>query len=224
MSEEAEELKKELQQLRTWLGSLDGRLGQVESQRRQESSQPILDEIRVAERRPGILNGRTVSTSPTRSLVREFRVGVCSTCGGALGEEFSICSKCGGKLDTKCMKTYKGQKICFSCLQKEVPIQPHDYLVLACVANNITDVATLSKLTKIPGDRVKASIGDLLSAGLIEKKGWIVFSELQITDEGMNAFSAYRSVFGTDYESWALDQELRKYLRERLRASRSFAR
>jgi predicted transcriptional regulator len=219
MSEEIEEIKKELQQLRTWLSQVDSRITQMESQRQQQSSQPLLSEVRVPEREKGILGGRTV-TSQGSGLQREIRTPVCDICGKALTEDFSVCAKCGRKLDQACVKIFKGQKICFECLRRDVPIQPRDYLVLACVANRVSDVATISKLTKVPEENVRTSIDDLLSAGLIEKKGMLLFSELQITDEGMNAFSAYRSVFGSDYESLVLDKELRKYLRGRSRASR----
>jgi hypothetical protein len=225
MSEEAEDVKKDLQQLRTWLGQVDGRLSQMESRQPQPTRQPsLLNEVKVPERKTGFLGGRTVSMSPDGGLERRIKVGVCDVCGKVLGEDFSVCGKCGRKLDQDCVKVFKAQRICFECLRVMVPLQPRDYLMLACVANNVTDVGTLSKLTKIPRDHVRTSIGDLLSARLIEKKGMLVFSELQITDEGMNAFSAYRGVFGEDYESLVLDRELRRYLAGRSRASRIFAR
>jgi hypothetical protein len=221
MAEQIDEIK----QLRAWVGAIDSRVTQLESRRPQPTDQStLLNEVKLPERNTGFLGGRTVSMSPEGGLERQIKVGVCDVCGKVLGEDFSVCVKCGRKLDQDCVKVFKAQRICFECLRAMVPLQPRDYLMLACVANNVTDVATLSKLTKIPRDNVKTSIGDMLSAGLIEKRGMVVFSELRITDEGMNAFSAYRSVFGEDYESLVLDRELRKYLAGRSRASRIFAR
>jgi DNA repair exonuclease SbcCD ATPase subunit len=222
MGEDIEEIKREVQQLRTWLSQLDSRMTQMETQR-QQANQPLLREVRVPERGTGILGGRTVSTQKG-ALEREIRTPVCDVCGRSLtSEEFAVCS-CGKKLDLGCVKYYKTEALCIDCLFKKLPLTKQNYLVLTCIANGITDVRTISKLTRILSENVRSSLEELLSAKLIAREGMLVFSNCRATKEGLEAISAFRQVYGQDYDVWVFDKELRKYLRERSRASRIFAR
>jgi hypothetical protein len=222
--EENEELRKELKQLRSWLASMDGRISQMESRQQQQSNQPILRELRVPDRKTGFLGGRIVSTSPEGGLEREIRAPVCDVCGKAInGEEFAVCT-CGKKLDLGCVKYYKTEALCIDCLFKKLPLSKQNYLLLTCVANGVSDIRTISKLTRVLREDVRSSMEDLLSAKLIAREGMLVFSNCRATKEGLEAIAAFRQVYGQDYDIWVFDKELRKYLRERSRASRIFAR
>jgi hypothetical protein len=134
-----------------------------------------------------------------------------------VNEEFSICGNCGKKMDLGCVKFYKTAALCVDCLFKKLPLSRQNFMVLACAANGISDIRTISELTRVPRESVRDSLNDLLSAKLLVREGMLVFANLKASDEGMEAISAFRQVYGRDYDILVLDQNLRRFLRERSR-------
>jgi len=202
-------LEQMLAHFDTRLNSIENRLGQLESNRN-----IILDERRVAER-PGHLGGRTIYSSPTGGIEREFKVLTCDTCGRRIEEEFIICQECGRKLCDSCAISYQNTNLCVNCLRNVIPLTKQAYKVLVALANEVQDVRTISKITRMIKDDVVNARNHLLALRLIMKRGFSIFSEVRITDSGLEAIGAYRQVFGQDDDVIQFDIELRNYLAER---------
>jgi len=204
-------LEQMLTQFDTRLDSIENRLNQLESNRN-----IILDERRVTER-VGHLGGRTFITSPTGGIQREIRICVCDLCGSRIEEDFAICQGCGRKLCISCAIAYQNTSLCVNCLGNRIALTKQAYKVLVALANEVKDVRAISRITKIAKDDVMSWRNHLLTLGLIVKRGFSIFSEVCITDGGLEAIGAYRQVFGEDDDVIQFDIELRNYFAERRR-------
>jgi len=213
-----ERLNRVVQALEQMLTQFDTRLNRIEDRLNQlESSRNIiLDERRVTER-AGQLGGRTLYSSPAGGIQREIRVLTCDACGSRMEEEFIICQGCGRKLCDSCAIAYQNTNLCVNCLRNLIPLTKQAYKVLVAIANEVKDVRAIPRITRMVKDDVVNWRNCLLVLGLIVKKGVSIFSEVCITDNGLDAIGAYRQVFGEDDDIIQFDVELRNYLVERRR-------
>jgi hypothetical protein len=69
---------------------------------------------------------------------------------------------------------------------------------LQSIANEIGKVKTISELTKIPKNEVRACFEELLALKLIEKKGISILACYQVTDDGTSTISAFKQVYSSD--------------------------
>jgi len=175
-----------------------------------------LDERTVAESARH-LGGRTIYAAPAGGIQREIRVLTCDTCGRRMEEEFIICQGCERKICNSCAIRYQNTHLCVNCLGNHIPLTKQAYKVLVAIANDVTDVRTISKITKIVKDDVVNWRNSLLALGLVVKRGILFFSEVCITDSGLDAIGAYRQVFGEDGDIIQFDIELRRCLFEKRR-------
>ena len=192
------------------LNTLENRLNQLDPNRN-----VILNERRVVER-PGQLGGRTFTTSSTGTVQREIRICTCDICGHRIDEDFIICS-CGKKICNSCAITYQNRNLCIDCLRNLIPLTKQAYKVLVAMANGVTDSNAISRITRIVKDDIVNLRNQLFALDLIIKRGISIFSELSITDKGLEAIGAYRQVFGGDPDIVQFDTELRRHLSERRR-------
>jgi len=203
------------QMLEAILLRLDDRVLELENRINQlQGSQKLLDEKLVVEAEK-LLGGRSISTSPSGAIERIKRLPACDICGHSLKleEEFAVCLGCSKKLDSRCSISYENRSFCFKCLMAKLPLTKRSYKVLVAIANGITSITSILKISGIEKEDVRESIGELLNLDLIAKRGISIFSALRITDKGLEAIAAYRQAY-TDEDVVQFEAEIQKNLLE----------
>jgi hypothetical protein len=183
------------------LSRIDEKLIEIEYRLRKleggQSSNVILEEKHVPEQRKGILEGKMISSSQG-GIERVITLPVCDVCGARLGEKFVACPSCARKLCDVCSIKFDNRNYCLSCLRNRIDLPKRTFLVLHSIASTVTSEKTISHVTKVPKDEVRACLEELLTLKLIEKKGLSVFSNYSVTDDGMSVLSAYKQVYASD--------------------------
>jgi len=203
-----EVLEQTLSQMNSRLTELENRLNQV------ETGQVLMDEQHIPAK-TGQFGGKTLLTSTTGAVQREVRVTFCDVCGKRSEEEgLALCYVCGRKVCAdRCLVKLGANFLCIECLKGQLPLSKKEFKVLIAIANEITNIYSISNVSSIEKDRVRASIARLLHFNLIVKRGVSIFSTLQITDEGLEALAAYRQVY-TDEDVAQFEAAIQKNLSE----------
>jgi hypothetical protein len=206
------------------LSKFDSRLKEVERKLSQiEAQQPqrILNETHVPES-PHLLGGRTLSTSASGSLERLIRLPVCDICGKRLNQDFIVCFSCGKKLCEKCIVPFDNKNYCIECLKEIIPLSKKSFKVLVSIANEVTDIETISDITKISKGEVRACFVELSELKLITKRGASIFSKIQVSDNGMEAIGAFRRVYGEDNDAIQFEADLQRHVGNKIEQKRDF--
>jgi len=192
------------------LEEVDKRLSRIEVQ---QSRRTILNETQVPES-PKLLGGRTLMTSDSGTLERLIRLPVCDICGNRLDQDFFICSSCGKKIckSGRCGASFHNKTYCVECLKELLPLSKKHFKVLVLIASDVTDIKTISDLTKINKNEVRTCFEELLKLELIAKKGASIFSKIQATDYGIEAIGAYHQVYGEDKDVIKFQVDLQKHV------------
>jgi hypothetical protein len=190
------------QMLEGILNRFDQRLKELENklnnmEKAENPPDVIMDEKHIPEQRKGILEGRRISNSQG-VIERVMTFPVCDVCGLRLGEKFVVCPSCGKKLCDACSISFDNRNYCVACLRNRINLSKRSFLVLQSVANDVTNVKTISKLSKIPKDEICACLEELSVLKLIERKGISILANYHVTDEGTSAISAFKRVYSTD--------------------------
>ena len=175
-----------------------------------ESGRIIFDERKVVGNQ-GEIEGKRYIELPGGGIAKEISVPVCDFCGKKL-DSFYICVECGKKVCDECAIRHRNRNLCVECLKRELPLEKREYKVLVAVANGITCVRKISRVTRIGKKGIKLIVEGLRKRGFIEKEGFFLFSNLYTTDSGLEAISAYRQVYGMDDDVLQFDLELREML------------
>ncbi len=182
------------------LSRIDEKLIEIEYRLRKleggQSSNVILEEKHVPEQRKGILEGKVISNSQS-GIERVITLPICDVCGSKL-EEFVVCPSCTKKLCDLCSIRFDNRNYCLECLRNRIDLSKRAFLVLYSMASAVTNEKTISQLTRVPKDDVRACLEELLRLKLIEKKGLSIFSDYSVTDDGMSVLSAYKQVYASD--------------------------
>jgi aldehyde:ferredoxin oxidoreductase len=93
-----------------------------------------------------------------------------------------------------------------------LPLSKKSFKVLVSIAHEVTDIETISGLTKISKGEVRACFTELSELGLIAKRGASIFSKLQVSDNGMEAIGAFHRVYGQDDDTIQFKAELQKHV------------
>lgn len=159
-------------------------------------NQPVTEETNVPEGRGGLFGGQSVYT--TESGVRTIiKWPMCDRCNRRLGEEYIFCRPCGRKICKKCSIFYEIENVfyCEDCVQQRLPLNKKEYLILSGFAR-LSKRKEVSKLALIKGSDTKEIIHRLVNAGFLFKKGFSVFSSVEMTQEGAVVLAIYRQVYG----------------------------
>jgi len=206
-----EDLTRTLETLQQTLSQVNSRLIELENRlSRVETGQILMDEQQDPAE-IGQLGGKTLSTSTTGTVRRNVRIPFCDVCGKRVEEDdLTLCYSCGRKVcSEKCLVKFDAF-LCVECLKEKLPLSKKDFKILVGVTNDLVKVSEIEKVTKVPKDDVGVAVSNLIDLGLITKKGISIASKLEVTDEGLEALSAYRSVYGTDEDVVRLLNELEK--------------
>jgi hypothetical protein len=170
------------------LRNIDERLAKL------ESGNIIFDERRVIAGK-GEFEGKTYTTLPSGGIVKEIKVCYCDDCGRK-SEEYNVCTACGKKLCNDCSVTYRGRIICYDCARKEIPLDREDYEVLNLIAMGFQNAKEISEILMMNKDEVIERWLELLNLGLIEKKGFSIYSRFELTAAGREALNIFSQIYG----------------------------
>jgi predicted transcriptional regulator len=196
-----ENKKNAWQMLERILNEFDERIKDLEDRlsvlEKGQAVNVLMDEKHIPEQRKGIVEGKRLTESKGM-IERVITLPVCDVCGLRIGEKFIVCHKCGRKLCDECSISFENTYFCLECLREKINLPKRLFLVLQCVASEVTNRKKISELTKIPKEDVQSCIEELLVLGLIEKRGISIFSDYKITDDGMSVISAYKQAYTSD--------------------------
>ena len=177
-----------------FLGSLNDRISKIESRLAQlESSNIILEETKVPTRQ-GEIEGKSYLNLPNGGIAKIIRVSFCDDCGRKTNE-FDICTKCGKKLCKYCFLIFRNRIYCLDCLKEILPLEKQEYQVLAAISDGIKTSREISDTLKIKRKDVIECKKVLLDKGLIERKGLLRFSDILVTNLGLEVLETYRKVY-----------------------------
>lgn len=176
------------------LKEIEDRLSKLETT---QFSSVLMEEKHIPEQRKGIFQGKVISNFQG-AIERVITLPICDVCGSRLDEKFIVCLSCGKKLCDNCSINFDNTNYCLSCLRKKINLSKKAFLVLQCIACKITNIKTISDLTKIPKNEVRVCFEELLALGLIEKRGVSILANYHITDDGRSVISAYKKVYSSD--------------------------
>jgi DNA-binding IclR family transcriptional regulator len=77
-----------------------------------------------------------------------------------------------------------------------LPLTREEYKVLVAIANGLRSVEEIAEATKLRKENVRACEESLIEKGLIERKGFLFFSEPSTLEKGLEAITTYRQVYG----------------------------
>jgi hypothetical protein len=169
---------------------------QLRNFRNIQEEYPILYEQRQAVSRPGELK-RTIEFQTPEGMIEEERILLCNTCHKQIHEEYTVCYSCGLVVCPECSVYWQGANICKACLEEKIPFSKRGFKVLLALANKITSTRRISKLAKIPIETVLQIEQDLLYAGLIELRGWII-KDFDVTDYGQQLIDAFGKIYSRE--------------------------
>lgn len=188
------------------LGEIEKRLSNLENGK---SEKKIIKEERTEIADEGRLESSEMSKE--NGVVKVKRVPVCDHCGQELGK-FSICKKCNRKLDERCSIDFRKQIICPDCLRGVYPLSRPGFKVLLCHANDIRNHGDIHRVTGIPKKDVKDIIQFLAGSNYLESH---IVQGHSVSERGREALSAYSQLWGETGDMQQLDEEIKRFVRER---------
>jgi hypothetical protein len=184
-------------QLFQLLSQFNARLTNIEARLNQDNPQrPILDEEHIPAE-IGKLGGKTLfstSTGVRKGIVIPF----CDVCGKRNDDTLILCYHCGKKVCTRCITKVGATFLCLDCLLEQMPLSKQELKILTAIDRGVRTKSQIAHITKIPKDDVTTVLTNLLVRGLIQKKGISIATKLIITDNGMEAQSAYAPFYNVD--------------------------
>lgn len=157
----------------------------------------VLAEHAVPEKR-GMMGGRKLETSSSKSLERTVFLMTCDYCGKYPLESFVLCRTDGAKLCSDCSYKVDGVPYCRLHLAEVLPLSRNAYKVLACINAEIESVPKIAEICRIDKDAVKASLAVLTESKYIATSGMLSFLSRKITADGIRVLSVYSKVYGKD--------------------------
>lgn len=183
-----------MREISEFLRSLNDRISKIEFRLAQlEYGNVILEETKVPSKR-GEIEGKSYLNLPNGGIAKVVRVSFCDHCGRK-ATEFNICTKCGNKLCSRCFLVFRNKIYCLDCLKEILPLEKQEYQVLAAISNGIKSSKEISEILKIKKKDVIECKEVLSDYGLIERKGLLRFSDISVTNLGLEVLETYRKVY-----------------------------
>lgn len=188
-----DEILRKLESIERRITQLEGRKNIIEEERTEVAPLGELHSVEEAQ-----VNDGTVTTR---------KIPFCE-CGNRL-EEFFLCHICKKILCDNCSSSFRKQRYCSTDLLKRLPITVQGFKALLCIANEISKDRNICKITSIPRDELKDSIGFLKRCGYIDVS---FMNKKSITDFGLECVSAWGQFYGGSDEMRQVDVALRRHL------------
>jgi len=189
------------------------RLRDLEKKVEQNHAHVMLEETStIAEEKEW--GGKSYLQQTDGGIIKHVRIPVCDICGRS-SDKFSSCSQCKKKLCPDCSIIYLSRVFCIECLQELIPLTKQEYKILMVIFYGIRDNNSISSITKIDQDEVSLYKRNLKEKGFITIKGFLLFTETQLLEKGIEALYVYDKVYGKDDDVAVLESELRRFVFEK---------
>jgi hypothetical protein len=189
------------------------RLRDLEKKVEQNHAHVMLEETStIAEEKEW--GGKSYFQQTDGGIIKHVRIPVCDICGRS-SDQFSSCSQCKKKLCSDCSIIYLNRVFCIECLQELVPLTKQEYKILMAIFYGIRDNNSISNITKIDQGEVSLYKRNLKEKGFITIKGFLLFTETQLLEKGIEALYVYDKVYGKDDDVAVLESELRRFVFEK---------
>jgi hypothetical protein len=193
---------KLLSQMNTRLTVVEERLNNLDTR------QTLMDEERIPAG-IGHLGGKTLTTTSLGGIKTDKYLPFCDKCGVRCQEEdFVLCYSCRRKVCKQCLIKNGTTFLCIDCLQDLNPLNKKEFKVLYVINKGTSTKREIAKITNIPIDDVSSTVSNLLTRKLILKKGISILSTLQMTDDGMETYGLYATIYETDEDIKQLFEKL----------------
>ncbi len=190
------------------------RLKDLEKKVDQNQTHVIMEEISTIanEKEWG---GKSYLRQPTDGgIIKHIRIPVCDICGRS-SDQFSSCTQCKKKLCPDCSIIYLNRVFCIDCLQELIPLTKQEYKILRAISYGVHDTNSISSVTRINQEEVCLYKRSLKERGFITIRGFLLFTETQLSEKGVEALSVYDKVYGKEEDVAVFDSELRRFLSEK---------
>jgi len=189
------------------------KLREVEKKIEQKQTHVVLEETSTIAKEKE-WGGKSYIQQTNGGVVKHVRIPVCDICG-RISEKFSSCTQCRKKLCPDCSIVYLTKIFCIECLQELLPLTKQEYKILIAIFHGINDNGSISKVTKIDREEVNLHKRSLKEKGFITVKGFLFFTQTQISEKGIEALYVYDRIYGKDEDVIFLESELRRSILEK---------
>lgn len=152
-----------------------------------------LIEERCIPEKEGLLGSKITAINSDGSIIKEFTVAFCDSCGQALKGEIAICC-CKRKVCPLCSIRHGGKVYCKDCAKQFIALTKEDFFSLYGLANG-ADLGQVQRASSMTSDSLADSLCMLLERGLIERRGFSVFSRFSVTSKGLSILATCEQIY-----------------------------
>jgi len=186
------DLKKVLETLIKELEELKAR---IHSENRSENI--ILEEKHIPEKDRAI-HRRIFLSSDSGQVKKIITHPICEVCGNLLSASFTICQTCGRRICSSCLVRYNGKIFCTNCLLEMIPLDKKDFKLLFLLTYQINRIREITELSGMTKEEVLNSLEKLIGYKFVLKRGFLFFSEIIPSEDGLSVLASYSKVYGNE--------------------------
>ncbi len=159
-----------------------------------EYEKKVLMEERHLPEDQGLLESKTTSMTIDGSILKIIKYPFCDSCGQTLKDQrIAVCS-CKKKICPSCMIIHESKIYCRECAKRMTAITKEDFFTLYGIGNGVgpKDIKYCSSMSQ---ETLEESISVLIGRGLVETKGFSIFSCYAVTDKGLAALATCEQIY-----------------------------
>jgi predicted transcriptional regulator len=154
----------------------------------------VLMEERYLPEAEGLLESKTTSMTTNGSIQKEIKLPFCDACGQTLKDQrIAVCS-CKKKICPSCMIIHESKIYCRECAKQITSLSKVEFFILYGVANeaNLKDIKHASSMNS---DILEEALHMMLERGMVEIKGFSIFTHCAITDKGLAVLATCEQIY-----------------------------
>jgi len=173
----------------------------------------VLLEERYLPEAEGLLESKTTSMTVNGSIQKEIKLPFCDACGQTLKDQrIAICS-CKKKICPSCMVIHESKIYCRECAKRITAISKEDFFALYGIANG-TGLKDIRHSSSMSQETLEESISTLIERGLVEAKGFSIFSHYAVTDKGLAVLATCEQIYRNEGDVLRFLLKIQDFLEE----------
>ena len=173
----------------------------------------VLLEERYLPEAEGLLESKTTSMTVNGSIQKEIKLPFCDACGQTLKDQrIAICS-CKKKICPSCMVIHESKIYCRECAKRITAISKEDFFALYGIANG-AGLKEIQHSSSMSQETLEESISTLTERGLVEAKGFSIFSHYAVTDKGLAVLATCEQIYRNEGDVLRFLLKIQDFLEE----------
>ncbi len=165
----------------------------MEEETLSEKKKTLMEERYLPENE-GLLGSKTTSMNVDGSIQKDIKIPFCDSCGQMLkGEKIAVCS-CQKKICSSCAIIHENKIYCRECAKQITSLSKVDFFILYGVANEAS-LKDIKHASSMSSDILEEALHMMLERGMVEIKGFSIFTHCAITDKGLAVLATCEQIY-----------------------------